>query len=284
MTDVQGLVNAWTAKVAPATVRRRYAVLRAILTAAVESELLGRSPCKRSVKLPALEYGERRIITPDELARLAEHLGDDYGALVYVGATLGLRIGELAGLRVGRLDLLRGTLSVAESVGEVDGILVHGAPKSKASQRTMTMPAPLVALLAEHLQRRGLTAAQPEAFVFPAPDGGPLRYGNFMRRVWHPARRAALLPHFTPHDLKRAAATAMVALGVDVRTAQARLGHSDPRLTLAIYAQATSAGDRAAADQLGAHFMPPETPTSADNAQMDKRAKDKRANAQTNVP
>jgi hypothetical protein len=32
-------------------------------------------------------------------------------------------------------------------------------------------------------------------------------------------------------------------------------GHSDPRLTLGIYAQATSAGDKAAAELLGAQFL-----------------------------
>ena len=53
------------------------------------------------------------------------------------------------------------------------------------------------------------------------------------------------------HDLRRANATAMVLDGVDVKTAQTRLGHSDPRLTLAIYAQATSEGDRTAAERLG---------------------------------
>ena len=47
----------------------------------------------------------------------------------------------------------------------------------------------------------------------------------------------------------------MVVEGVDVKTAQARLGHSDPRLTLAIYAQATTEGDRSAAVKLGARVM-----------------------------
>ena len=42
---------------------------------------------------------------------------------------------------------------------------------------------------------------------------------------------------------------------VDVKTAQARVGHSDPRLTLAVYAQATSEGDEEAAERLGARFM-----------------------------
>jgi hypothetical protein len=43
----------------------------------------------------------------------------------------------------------------------------------------------------------------------------------------------------------------MVRKGVDVKTAQTRLGHSDPRLTLGIYPQATTEGDRTAADLLG---------------------------------
>ena len=47
----------------------------------------------------------------------------------------------------------------------------------------------------------------------------------------------------------------MVLDGVDVKTAQTRLGHSDPRLTLAIYAQATGEGDRSAANKLGARLM-----------------------------
>ena len=54
----------------------------------------------------------------------------------------------------------------------------------------------------------------------------------------------------------------MVLDGVDVKTAQTRLGHSDPRLTLAIYAQATGEGDRSAAQKLGARLM---ASTSLDN-------------------
>jgi len=58
------------------------------------------------------------------------------------------------------------------------------------------------------------------------------------------------------HDLRRAAATALVLEGVDLKTAQTRLGHSDPRLTLGLYAQASSEADRDAADRVGARFAP----------------------------
>jgi integrase len=39
------------------------------------------------------------------------------------------------------------------------------------------------------------------------------------------------------------AATALVLERIDMKTAQTRLGHSDPRLTLAVYAQATTEAD-----------------------------------------
>jgi integrase len=48
----------------------------------------------------------------------------------------------------------------------------------------------------------------------------------------------------------------MVRRGVDVKTAQVRLGHADPRTTLGIYAQATTEADRAAADLLAGLIDP----------------------------
>jgi hypothetical protein len=47
----------------------------------------------------------------------------------------------------------------------------------------------------------------------------------------------------------------LVGAGEALKTAQTRLGDSDPRLMLAVYAQATSEADRAAADALGRRFL-----------------------------
>lgn len=252
--DVQRLVRDWTTHYKPSGVRRRYAVLRAILNAAVAADLLGRSPC-RGVKLPPLQPTERTQLSAEDVRHLAEAVPVGYRPLVYVGGVLGLRFGECAALRVRSLDTLRSSLSVTESLGEVRGQLVIGPPKSAAGRRTMLVPAPLMEMLSAELARRGITGADLDAFVFAAPAGGPLRYGAFRSRVWLPATAKCGLGGLGFHDLRRAAATAMVALGVDVRTAQSRLGHSDPRLTLGLYAQATREGDRTAADRLGAHFM-----------------------------
>jgi len=59
------------------------------------------------------------------------------------------------------------------------------------------------------------------------------------------------------HDLRRASATGLVASGVDVRTAQAVLGHADSRVTLELYAQVVTEQHKAAVDATAARFLDP---------------------------
>jgi len=254
--EVQDLVTTWTEHAKPRTVRRQYGVLRTVFRYAVEQDYIARSPC-RNVKLPEPTALHRRVPTGDELGRLADELGPSYGAMAYIGAVLGLRWGEVAGLRVGRVDFLRSRLTVAEQITRGEhGVHAFGPPKSQAGQRTLAMPEALTAILAEHLARRGISGADVDALVFVAHhDGGPLRYDPWRRRVWSPACARSGLAGVTFHDLRRTNATALVADGVDLKTAQTRLGHTDARLTLGLYAQATNDGDRAAAETLGRRFF-----------------------------
>lgn len=252
--DVQAMVNQWTTEIGPRSVRRTYGVLRAVFTYAVSAGVVAQSPC-RNVKLPRVEPGHRHALTPQEVADLARAVGDRYSAAVYVAAVIGLRWSEIAGLKVGALDLDAGTLSVREVlVRTAHNAKVTGPPKSDAGRRTVSLPPALVAMLRAHLERLGLSAKDSDAYVFPAPGGGPIDYSNWRRRYWVPACEAVGLIGVGFHDLRRAAATALVLQGVDMKTAQVRLGHADPRMTLAVYAQATSEADRSAADRLGSHF------------------------------
>jgi Phage integrase family len=60
-------------------------------------------------------------------------------------------------------------------------------------------------------------------------------------------RKEAGIPDATFHDLRRINATQLMAAAIEVNTVQTRLGHADPRLTPAIYAQAVHRFDRSAA-------------------------------------
>ena len=184
------------------------------------------------------------------------------------GAVLGLRWGECAGLRVGRLDFANRPSRWPNTDSSRHGLIVSGPPKSAAGRRTLSVPAALMDLLADHLSRRGLTVLDVEAYVFCMPEGGPLDYAHWRVRYWLPATRAVGLPWLTFHDLRRANATALVTAGIDLKTAQTRLGHSDPRLTLAVYAQATTAADRDAADRVAALFQA--TPAEAEEESVNE--------------
>ena len=58
----------------PATVRSYYGSFRSMIGAAVDMEVIGRSPC-RGIKLPAAKTEEKRVVTPAELHDLADAIG-----------------------------------------------------------------------------------------------------------------------------------------------------------------------------------------------------------------
>jgi integrase len=269
--DVQRLVNKWSGQRAPRTVRRDYGVLRAIMNYALVNDLIGRTPC-RKISLPAVTRLTRHIVGAVELARLAHELGGvgGYGPMVYVGAITGLRWGEVAGLRVRHLDIPGRRLAVTETVVRGKrGAVGFGQPKSAAGRRTLALPPELVEMLTAHMAAHGLAVTDRDGLLFTAPDGGVLRYSNWLRRVWWPSAIAAGLGHMVEeeatgkaryvgigfHDLRRANATGLVAAGVDVKTAQGLLGHSDSRLTLDHYAQVVTELGEAAASAMGKRFL-----------------------------
>ena len=254
-TAVQAAVDAWTASYSPSTVERHYACLRAILAYAEASEMILRSPC-RGIRLPGVRRVDRPILTPDDLERLSNVLGPEQGLFMWCGAVLGLRWAEAAGLTVDRLNLLARTVTVDRQLSRSGEL---ACPKSDAGTRVLSCPAWLMDDFAALLSKRGLSAGDGGAFVFANENGGPLAYSNWRRRTWVPACGEAGHESLRFHDLRSLAATALVASGADVKTAQTRLGHSSSRMTLDVYARATGAADRNAADAVGDFLRPSRT-------------------------
>lgn len=259
-SDIQRLVGAWGSLYSASTVLRHYACLRGIFTHAEDCDLILRSPC-RSIRLPSVSQRQAEILNASQLQQLAGTMGA-YGPMVYLAA-LGLRWGEIAGLRVGDVDFDRGVVTVTRqrTRGE-KGRMIEQDPKTRSGKRALSMPDWLTAMLARHLANHSSTVRNVDDWVFVSPDGEPLHYSNWRRRVWLPACAAAGITGLTFHDVKHTAATALVQEGVDVKTAQVRLGHSDPKTTLGIYAQMTAEADRDAAERLGERFRPHPQPES----------------------
>ena len=129
-------------------------------------------------------------------------------------------------------------------------------PESAAGRRRIATPRWLLDELLALLAARRLTPAHADALVFVNLSSGPLNSSAWRRTRWASACHAAALEGLRFHDLRSVAASAMMAAGVDVKTAQHRLGHANVTMTLQIYARATEEADRRAAELLGERIRP----------------------------
>lgn len=255
--QIQAVVDRRARSAAPATVARDFSAVRAVLNAAVDADMIARSPARR-IALPKVRPPARTALSPAELDRLASAVPSRYRALVLVAGVLGLRWGEAVGLRVKDIDFLRRTVTVAQLVEEVAGhVQLVAEAKTPAGLRTLTAPAFLIEELAEHLAtHRAGARSDADALVFVGARGAVLRR-RFGERILAPAvARAGLDPGLTFHALRHVAITAMVEAGVHPRVMQGRAGHATSRLTMELYAHVPDTADRQAAEALEQYHRP----------------------------
>jgi integrase len=254
--DIRRAVEAISAGRAPATVRMSYAVFHAVIAAAVDAELIARTPC-RGIAMPSpSRKKEIRFLTPEELERLANAMPAEFRAMIYLTGVLGLRWSEVAGLKVGRLDLLRRKLTVAETLSAVRGHLQFADVKTKAARRTLDIPTFLAEILAEHLASRGVDGRDPDALVFVSALGGPLYASNFAKWVWAKAVRAAGLDGqgLTFHHLRHTAVGFLIAVNAPPRVIQRRMGHSSIRVTFDVYGSVLPEVEESVTERLAGLF------------------------------
>jgi integrase len=234
----KAMLRVWIARLSagplrPATVHQVYRALRRVLGAAVENDVISRSPLE-GIKPPRVEAQEMRFLTPDEVATLAIAIDERYRAFVTVGAFCGLRLGEMAGLRRHRVDLLHRQLRVVEQLGRTEtGRWAMQPLKTRSSVRSIAVPSLVAESLDEHLRR--WAGAGRQGWVFAATDGGHIDPDNFRSRVWVPAVAAAGLAPLRIHDLRHTTASLAIAAGADVKTLQTMLGHASAVMTLDRY-------------------------------------------------
>lgn len=145
----------------------------------------------------------------------------------------GLRIGELCTLRWRDVDLAGGRIRVGEA-------------KTDAGVREVEL---LPVLRDELVRLRMVAADDPERFVFATSTGGCQNPSNVRTRTLARSIELAnarlerdglaqLPERITPHSLRRTFASLLFALGRTAPDVMEQLGHTDPKLTLRVYARA----------------------------------------------
>ena len=227
------------------SINKTLTVLSAVLELAVEYDLLDRNPASgRRRRLPVTKRPGLHL-EPDQVVALLEAAGEldaeDRSARRYRRALLttladaGLRIGECLALRWRDINLAAGRLRVGES-------------KTEAGIREVNVEPELHDELSVLKARAAFGA--PDGLVFPTSTGRRDSRSNVRRRVLLRAVERAnqriaeqggcepLPEGLKPHDLRRTFASWLVAEGEDPAYVMAQMGHTDPDMTLGLYAKA----------------------------------------------
>lgn len=253
---IRRLTAELTGRYAPETVARTVRWVRLTLNQAVRDRRIASSPAD-GVRLPRGRPTRMRLLDENEVAQLASALPDRYGSLVIVAAYTGLRWGELAGLRVSDLDLLRRRLTVRTTLVEATGQEpTLGPPKSKASERTITLPRFVAETLAQHLETRPPV----DDMVWTTEQGALLRRGSF-GRIWRKAVAESVGPPCRVHDLRHTHAAWLIADGEHPKAIQTRLGHGSIAVTMDRYGHLMDGLDDQIALHLDAGARAAEIPT-----------------------
>lgn len=149
-----------------------------------------------------------------------------------VAFSLGLRQGEALGLRWEDVDLERGILRVAHSLGRVTGKgLVLGPVKSRTGQRTIALPRPLLAELKAHRVAQNAERLAAGSFwtdhdyVFATETGAPIDAKRDWR-AWRELLADAEVPIVRLHAARHTAITMLLAMGVPPQVVKEIAGHA----------------------------------------------------------
>ncbi len=177
-----------------------------------------------------------------EIKAMIAMLTEPARTVVLTAAFSGLRKSEIRGLRWADFDGKE--LTVRRSVWNK----MTSEPKTRKSRAPVPVVWQLADALNAHKVRAGILA-QPDLPIFQAGNGQPINLDNLARRVvapvssWHGW-----------HAFRRGLATNLHALGVDDKTIQAILRHSNVSITQNIYIKSVSESQVAAMDSLSEKF------------------------------
>jgi hypothetical protein len=157
------------------------------------------------------------------------------------------------------------------------GVLTYGQPKTRAGRRSVTLAQSVVKVLNDHMAE--FASADPDAFVFTAPEGGPHRVPACRQRVWKQAVLKAAVGPLRPHDLRHTAVALWIATGANPLEVSRRAGLTSASFTQDRYGHLFPEADEAVAARLDALIISTQTerlattPTNVDS-QSDGRNTD----------
>jgi len=217
--DVIEILDNLVDRGSPIAANRTFAVIRKMFRFGLMKDLVPHNPCE-ALQAPSAEHQRDRVLNTDEIKAFWNVLdGDD------LAMTPGIRICLKLMLATAQR---RVEMAMAQWSDFDDGWWTIPASISKNGLAHRVPLSPFA------LKLLGQADKGDSPFVFPGRSGnGPVRIETVTKSLRH-NEQAFGLDHFTPHDLRRTAASQMASTGVSRLVISKILNHAESGIT-AVY-------------------------------------------------
>ena len=245
-------------------------VVRPAFEMAVDDDILRKNPFKFKLSdvVPRDAY-VRTALSREQQEQyfqfFMEYGGGSYYDDVMILLGTGLRVSELYGLTKSDLDFDRRCIHVRRQLSRTaNQPYFISSPKTKSGVRTIPMTDTGYMALKRVLKNRASPKVEMlvdgcTGFIFLDKAGKPkvaMHLENFMRGLQrkHPWALGGDFPKVTPHVLRHTFCTNMQQAGIDIKSLQYLMGHSNASVTLDVYTHTDYNVVKRAFDQVAANL------------------------------
>lgn len=249
------------------SIQTYHVLISSVFQLAVDSDLIRKNPCKNCNRVIKVEAPGKKALTVKEQKIFLDYVKNSHVYSVYYpvlsfALSTALRIGEIIGLRQDEVDMKENVIHIRRQLiykDYGDGFKFHvtqlktqsgnrDIPLTETARKSLIKQKEIDFMTGRRLIEREIEGMK--GFVFINSKGMPILPFNFnamLRNVVNSYnkketaqakrenRETELLPHISAHILRHTACTRMAEAGIDPKTLQYIMGHSDISTTMDIY-------------------------------------------------
>lgn len=234
------------------TIRTVRGVLRPAFQMAVDDDTIRKNPFDFQLATVIINDSvTREAITRDQMRKFLKFIHDDnvyckYYEVVYILFHTGMRISEFCGLTIHDIDLKNRVVNIDHQIQRASDMrLIIQPTKTNAGTRRLPITEDVAACFQAILEDRGKPKVERmvdgySGFLFLDKEGLPLVAMHWEHRFNHMVARyneifRLQLPNITPHVCRHTYCSNMAKSGMNPKTLQYLMGHSEIGVTLNTY-------------------------------------------------
>lgn len=239
------------------TIKLLHNLIFASLELAVESDFIRKNPAKKAMDSIKVDTKEKIPLSVQEVHNIIEFCSESntyaqYVPFIIVAVGTCLRCGEITGLTWNDIDMKKKTITIDHQLiykNLGDGCKFYiSKPKTDAGKRIIPMTNAVYQALIDIKEHYILSGRRSKVeidgysnFVFISGTGHPFAINavnSFLRnmeKAYNKRYPDQKIPHLSAHILRHTGCTLFASAGMDVKTLQNIMGHSDASITMNVY-------------------------------------------------